>query len=157
MIRRPPRSTLFPYTTLFRSLRLRGQNQLLDRIAGGRVDGPGGLELPRQEQPVEAAEDPVRVACLTAHAPQESERAVEHLDRGKADPRGIAEGKLVLAEALVIARAQAPDPVEAFTAAARQQVRVVEEGIIGDGRRSRHRLAVGRRCAVTQARAVVAR
>src|SRR2546425_3783650 len=24
MIRRPPRSTLFPYTTLFRSLRLRG-------------------------------------------------------------------------------------------------------------------------------------
>src|SRR2546430_9217458 len=25
MIRRPPRSTLFPYTTLFRSLRLHGQ------------------------------------------------------------------------------------------------------------------------------------
>src|SRR5256885_6585481 len=71
MIRRPPRSTLFPYTTLFRSLRLRGQNQLLHRIAGGRVDGPGGLELPRQEQPVEAAEAPVRVACLTAHAPQD--------------------------------------------------------------------------------------
>src|SRR2546428_6358954 len=28
MIRRPPRSTLFPYTTLFRSLRLRGRRLL---------------------------------------------------------------------------------------------------------------------------------
>src|SRR5258707_9826281 len=32
MIRRPPRSTLFPYTTLFRSRNRR--NQQLDRIAG---------------------------------------------------------------------------------------------------------------------------
>src|SRR3712207_7314973 len=33
MIRRPPRSTLFPYTTLFRSVR-----------AGGLQGGPGRLE-----------------------------------------------------------------------------------------------------------------
>src|SRR2546427_8310938 len=33
MIRRPPRSTLFPYTTLFRSQSLRGED----------VDGHGGL------------------------------------------------------------------------------------------------------------------
>src|SRR3712207_8125721 len=32
MIRRPPRSTLFPYTTLFRSL---GQNDVYLNIAGG--------------------------------------------------------------------------------------------------------------------------
>src|SRR3712207_7466479 len=32
MIRRPPRSTLFPYTTLFRSLRRR----LAGRVLGGR-------------------------------------------------------------------------------------------------------------------------
>src|SRR3712207_7504568 len=31
MIRRPPRSTLFPYTTLFRSLRLDRHRELLDR------------------------------------------------------------------------------------------------------------------------------
>src|SRR5438034_1895790 len=31
MIRRPPRSTLFPYTTLFRSLGLRHQPQRTDR------------------------------------------------------------------------------------------------------------------------------
>src|SRR5256886_6312185 len=32
MIRRPPRSTLFPYTTLFRSLRLRDEH-----LAHGRI------------------------------------------------------------------------------------------------------------------------
>src|SRR2546430_7044707 len=35
MIRRPPRSTLFPYTTLFRSLSRRARGG-----AGGRVHGP---------------------------------------------------------------------------------------------------------------------
>src|SRR3712207_8838001 len=35
MIRRPPRSTLFPYTTLFRSW-------------GGDADGPLARQLPRQ-------------------------------------------------------------------------------------------------------------
>src|SRR2546430_11907485 len=36
MIRRPPRSTLFPYTTLFRSVRLahRRQSELVDALAG---------------------------------------------------------------------------------------------------------------------------
>src|SRR5256885_16163527 len=37
MIRRPPRSTLFPYTTLFRSRHaaaMRGRERLLDRLLG---------------------------------------------------------------------------------------------------------------------------
>src|SRR2546430_11495074 len=41
MIRRPPRSTLFPYTTLFRSLRARDvepEIQVLARAVAGRVD-----------------------------------------------------------------------------------------------------------------------
>src|SRR3989442_4481425 len=44
MIRRPPRSTLFPYTTLFRSLdqRLRGK-PLLRRKLDERVDRRNGL------------------------------------------------------------------------------------------------------------------
>src|SRR3712207_8476360 len=37
MIRRPPRSTLFPYTTLFRSGRL-----VDDRLAPGNVEDPLG-------------------------------------------------------------------------------------------------------------------
>src|SRR3712207_7788037 len=54
MIRRPPRSTLFPYTTLFRSHRDdRGALQVLRVLprparaaAGGRADVPGQQERP---------------------------------------------------------------------------------------------------------------
>src|SRR3712207_8926542 len=45
MIRRPPRSTLFPYTTLFRShgqLVAEAPGDLLDLGLGGRVVGVGG-------------------------------------------------------------------------------------------------------------------
>src|SRR2546422_9730059 len=52
MIRRPPRSTLFPYTTLFRSQRSGGDRELLhspfDEIARGRrlgKDDEGGLGI----------------------------------------------------------------------------------------------------------------
>src|SRR5438309_9279583 len=37
MVRRPPRSTLFPYTTLFRSVQADGKI-----LAGGGFDGIGG-------------------------------------------------------------------------------------------------------------------
>src|SRR5437016_7216687 len=57
MIRRPPRSTLFPYTTLFRSdqsrpvAELRGQAQ----AAGGRHDPAGGAQDPPPEHQHELA------------------------------------------------------------------------------------------------------
>src|SRR5258708_28872515 len=41
MIRRPPRSTLFPYTTLFRSRFSRPEHRLRDRISRQR-GGAGG-------------------------------------------------------------------------------------------------------------------
>src|SRR2546422_5987972 len=50
MIRRPPRSTLFPYTTLFRSpfhdpVRLAEELAMVDILSGGRLDvGVGGSE-----------------------------------------------------------------------------------------------------------------
>src|SRR4029077_8876309 len=73
-------------------LGLWGNNdQLLDRITGCGVDGPGGLELPGEEQTVQGAEDPVRFVRLTAQAAQEPQRAVEHLDRCEAYARGVAE------------------------------------------------------------------
>src|SRR5688572_32752846 len=40
MIRRPPRSTLFPYTTLFRS------SQVLPFCAGHSADGAGSTTVP---------------------------------------------------------------------------------------------------------------
>src|SRR2546430_4715260 len=46
MIRRPPRSTLFPYTTLFRSQR----RQVVGRLAGEHALGRGALERRAAEQ-----------------------------------------------------------------------------------------------------------
>src|SRR2546426_234744 len=42
MIRRPPRSTLFPYTTLFRSGRDRRRGAHADREVSGRIGGGAG-------------------------------------------------------------------------------------------------------------------
>src|SRR3712207_8584761 len=54
MIRRPPRSTLFPYTTLFRSHRGRRGPPAADRRHGLRrrceVPHPGGREVPECQQ-----------------------------------------------------------------------------------------------------------
>src|SRR5690606_41289255 len=51
LIRRPPRSTLFPYTTLFRSLRLRRSGLGLPisgrRRRPGRRGSAAGLDCPR--------------------------------------------------------------------------------------------------------------
>src|SRR5258705_9942320 len=46
MIRRPPRSTLFPYTTLFRS----------QRVARAEPDGPDAVRRPRGEDAVPRVE-----------------------------------------------------------------------------------------------------
>src|SRR2546426_4524516 len=72
MIRRPPRSTLFPYTTLFRSyLRREGLADLVGRAEGRRGPvGRSGLD--------------VIAAVLAAHRAVELEAAVAARDR----PRG---------------------------------------------------------------------
>src|SRR5689334_24317504 len=48
MIRRPPRSTLFPYTTLFRSVVIGAAFQLLE--AGQRLEGGRGRFLDDDER-----------------------------------------------------------------------------------------------------------
>src|SRR3712207_6870067 len=49
MIRRPPRSTLFPYTTLFRSQ----QRRVVARLGGGVAVGDGDVAHRWPELPVE--------------------------------------------------------------------------------------------------------
>src|SRR2546427_2276252 len=53
MIRRPPRSTLFPYTTLFRSIdREDGQVLRLDHVRGEQAGPPNDVaELPHVSRP----------------------------------------------------------------------------------------------------------
>src|SRR3712207_7219386 len=67
MIRRPPRSTLFPYTTLFRSLPVEvpergfqtGYRVVGDAGPGGRPRSRDGGQQPQPER--------VRVACVLPH------------------------------------------------------------------------------------------
>src|SRR2546422_11082342 len=64
MIRRPPRSTLFPYTTLFRSVkRVEGTNRLTREGAAGAVDD---LALDPHEIPVSGRlrEAPAEPECV---------------------------------------------------------------------------------------------
>src|SRR2546425_7649713 len=61
MIRRPPRSTLFPYTTLFRSPRLekvgRAHPRDLDRILKGEENSPARSRFRRHRQQISSLEE----------------------------------------------------------------------------------------------------
>src|SRR3712207_8086905 len=71
MIRHPPRSTLFPYTTLFRSLAVRG----------------GPLALHAGDQPVQVVQGLVqRVEALDGRAPTGSQG--DHAERDGGDEQG---------------------------------------------------------------------
>src|SRR5258707_5315367 len=50
MIRRPPRSTLFPYTTLFRSLDEPGHHAGIGAAGGDRGGAAGALVLGREQR-----------------------------------------------------------------------------------------------------------
>src|SRR2546427_1647198 len=58
MIRRPPRSTLFPYTTLFRSIWLRGDCQGLYAPARAHGDHPASRQRPHPAHDVLRERDP---------------------------------------------------------------------------------------------------
>src|SRR3712207_7366044 len=61
MIRRPPRSTLFPYTTLFRSRRAAAASA--DRSRGDAEWGCGGVDLGRWQRKVERLVAARRPGC----------------------------------------------------------------------------------------------
>src|SRR5689334_24292690 len=63
MIRRPPRSTLFPYTTLFRSVRAGvGVEELGDPVV--RLDlGGEGVELQRSEEHTSELQSQFHLVC----------------------------------------------------------------------------------------------
>src|SRR6266542_6179351 len=65
MIRRPPRSTLFPYTTLFRSERLRPSRRYRDwRAARGHVARARRLLARRRPDRVPLGRDALRVLAV---------------------------------------------------------------------------------------------
>src|SRR2546430_11616650 len=60
MIRRPPRSTLFPYTTLFRSPASKD-----DQLVMGRIIDPAGADLPtsRSEEHTSELQSQSNLVC----------------------------------------------------------------------------------------------
>src|SRR2546429_1513838 len=62
MIRRPPRSTLFPYTTLFRSRRL-PYGRALGRSPSGVVDLPGEPGVLRSEEHTSELQSRLHLVC----------------------------------------------------------------------------------------------
>src|SRR3712207_7522832 len=76
MIRRPPRSTLFPYTTLFRSAALRGRARGRRRpswLAGGSClacseTGASGRGAPSRESPRRRGGDRKSTRLNSSHA-----------------------------------------------------------------------------------------
>src|SRR2546430_10624264 len=76
MIRRPPRSTLFPYTTLFRSqiraardawLEARGRVDILVNAAGGNVARARSDDRPVFDVPLEAFDEGLRLNRSEEH------------------------------------------------------------------------------------------
>src|SRR3712207_8994712 len=74
MIRRPPRSTLFPYTTLFRSAVGEDADRQLDGVGGGEQPGAGA----RGERAVGHERRGVRHGDPEAHHRGVGERSEEH-------------------------------------------------------------------------------
>src|SRR5256885_11723979 len=66
MIRRPPRSTLFPYTTLFRSARgplLKVPDALRPRAQAGFFDDVSGNPPDRSEEHTSELQSPCNLVC----------------------------------------------------------------------------------------------
>src|SRR5256885_11379159 len=83
MIRRPPRSTLFPYTTLFRSLRLGRPGEprhpvLLDPrdVLGADAHGP----CQRSEEHTSELQSPCNLVCRLLLEKKKSDRLKRPLD-----------------------------------------------------------------------------
>src|SRR5256885_17272261 len=93
MIRRPPRSTLFPYTTLFRSLDdgHGGDERAVfahDKDLGEeRVAGNGQLQVGRWNLLAGGGDDDFLDASLYAHAP-----VLDHRLVARAQPAVVGEG-----------------------------------------------------------------
>src|SRR2546422_7709195 len=74
MIRRPPRSTLFPYTTLFRSRLLLGDDRAPLRVGDDVLEHTDRQALGHSAATVH----PLVLACLERDALDQLERSEEH-------------------------------------------------------------------------------
>src|SRR5256885_10883210 len=94
MIRRPPRSTLFPYTTLFRSATLTASGQW--RLPQGQSEHPGRSQLQfqldlrdRSEEHTSELQSPCNLVCRLLLEKKKTTTApakVKHIPRATSTP-----------------------------------------------------------------------
>src|SRR5437016_10492214 len=77
VVRRPPTHTLFPYTTLFRSLLLRRSDQALPPRPSGCRGDRAGAGAPDRAGPGERSEAALRPACARRPAKRSEEHTSE--------------------------------------------------------------------------------
>src|SRR2546422_5971563 len=92
MIRRPPRSTLFPYTTLFRSPRARAAREsdrrvdgdvvALDRPGARAVPGRGGID-DRSEEHTSELQSRLHLVCRLLLEKKKEQEAKEMTERAR--------------------------------------------------------------------------
>src|SRR5437867_10088639 len=75
MIRRPPRSTLFPYTTLFRSGLLGTRNVWLPRVG---PDGDAITSAPRSEEHTSELQSPYDLVCRLLLEKKKKRKSQKH-------------------------------------------------------------------------------
>src|SRR2546430_9942242 len=102
MIRRPPRSTLFPYTTLFRSERraeLRVHHRLHQRVLDAQ-GGPGErVRLPaRSEEHTSELQSQSNLVCRLL---LEKKNKQGHMGPRARSPRGTSAGPVAYTHAIV--------------------------------------------------------
>src|SRR5256885_13298137 len=81
MIRRPPRSTLFPYTTLFRSMDGIGANEYVVTVTQNAVDFySAGNTLHRSEEHTSELQSPCNLVCRLL-LEKKKKRSLHHIIR----------------------------------------------------------------------------
>src|SRR5256885_4693499 len=88
MIRRPPRSTLFPYTTLFRSLRRRHRHGPADRprAEGARAAARRRHQPVRSEEHTSELQSPCNIVCRLLLEKKKHFRLLEDVEEERSAP-----------------------------------------------------------------------
>src|SRR4051794_41294960 len=98
MIRRPPRSTLFPYTTLFRSTTIGARSRPASVSATAKPSTPGRWMSRRSEEHTSELQSPVHLVCRLLLEKKKKKSNTPTSDHASTAPRNTSEVRHALAQ-----------------------------------------------------------